>query len=1058
MQDGVVRVRLIGSLAVTGDLATPVPSGRASQLLAMLAARQGAFVQSATIADHLWPVRMPSDPLRNVASLVSRLRRSLGRQRIDGGPRAYRLVLDRRTTVDLVEAVDLTAMAERELAHGHSGLALRNAGRGVRLLDGGPALADEPDSDWSDDVRESAKGLLDRARRCRWAAALQVGDLDTTLEEAGRTLAANPLDEEAARAAMRAHASRGSPAEAIAVHERLRAALATQLGLDPSASSHRLYLEILRGTLPPEHHAEVPRSGFGADGPVGRDREVATLARLWDDAVRGHGRIALLRGETGIGKSALGAAVARRAEQSGGAAVVVRCAEAERSLYLQPLADVVRGVLAHHLPDAADLLGDADRRALTVLVPELDERASSSDISEMQHRRTVDALAGFLGRVAEQQPLLVAIEDIENAGQSTIDALHYLTERLAGNAVLTVATENAGEYPHPTAGLEDVAVVLDVGPLDRAAVGTLLDEAGSRHDLDRFFAWTGGSPLLVSELLRHPAPEHPEHDAPDIPATLHDALLRRLATTTDDVRDVLAQASVLGRSFTLDDLAALTEQPAEICAQRCERAQRAGLLGAHGDDFRFASEILRRIVYDESPRPVRTSRHRRAAALFGDRPEAAAGHLAAAGDHRDSARAWLQTADAAHLVFAHAESERMLTRAVEQAEHAGNPILAAQAMLRRGSVRCDLARYDDARDDHEHALGTARDHGDEELETNALEALGWTALHARDALATVDLAEQAGYLAESAAAAPGARRSSVLLLGRVRHWDGDYSGAAAAYDEVLASDTDDVLSATATAYRGALLQHTDRFDEARVALLQAVRLCARTGEFRTLLQSLFFCALARGDSGDFAGALRSLDRARRLIDEAGVNYYRAGIETTTSWLWQELGRVDLAREHAELAVDLARSGGGALELEQALHALLALADCELLEGRDDDAGDRVGEAATLLELSLPFRQRAEMRLLEMQARWRPELAEQLLEHARRFQSAKYEALALAHLGRAGEATAAAQRTASALVVASVCPGPDRDRALERIRAGLPPDLREDFTRRGRLLLPRPILH
>ncbi|MBP2367842.1 ATP-binding protein [Pseudonocardia parietis] len=1058
MQDGVVQVRLIGSLAVTGDLASPVPSGRASRLLAILADRQGEFVQTTTLADHLWPHQTPSDPLRNVASLVSRLRRSLGRERIDGGPRAYRLVQDRRTTVDLVEAANLTTLAERELAHGHSGPALRNTGHAVRLLDGGPALADEPDSDWSDGVRDAAEALLDRARRCRWAAALQAGDLEIALEETGRTLAANPLDEEAARAAMRAHVSRGSPADAIAVYERLRAALATQLGLDPSASSHQVHLEILRGTPAPEHDAGTHRNIPGTAGPVGRDHEIATLARLWDDAVRGHGRIALLRGERGIGKSTLCAAAARRAEQAGGVAVVVRCAEAERSLYLQPLADIVRGLLAHHLPGAADLLGDADRRALTVLVPELDEWASAPDISEMQHRRTVDALAHFLGRVAEQQPLLVGIEDIENAGQSSIDALHYLTDRLAENAVLTVATENAGEYPHQTVGLEDVAVVLDVGPLDRAAVGTLLDDAGSRHDLDRFFAWTGGSPLLVSELLRHPAPEHPERDGPDIPATLHDALIRRLAATTDDVRDVLAQASVLGRSFGLDDLAALTAQPVEVCAQRCERAQRSGLVGAHGDEFRFASEILRRIVYDESPRPVRISRHRRAAALLADRPEAAAGHLAAAGDHRESARAWLQAADAAHLVFAHAESERMLTRAVEQAGPAGDPILAAQAMLRRGSVRCDLARYDDARDDHERALGTARDHGDEELETAALEALGWTALHARDALATVDLAEQAGYLAESAAAAPGARRSSVLLLGRVRHWDGDYSGAAAAYDEVLASDADDVLAATATAYRGALLQHTDRFDEARVALLRAVRLCTRTGEFRTLLQSLFFCALARGDSGDFAGALRSLDRARRLIDEAGVNYYRAGIETTTSWLWQELGRVDLAREHAELAVDLARRGGGALELEQALHALLALADCELLEGRDDDAGSRVEEAATLLELSLPFRQRAEMRLLEMQARWRPELSEQLLEHARRFRSAKYEALALAHLGRAAEASAAARRTSSALVIASVCPGPERDSALERIRAGLPPELRDDFTRRGRLLLPRPVLH
>ena len=188
---------------------------------------------------------------------------------------------------------------------------------------------------------------------------------------------------------------------------------------------------------------------------------------------------------------------------------------------------------------------------------------------------------------------------------------------------------------------------------------------------------------------------------------------------------------------------------------------------------------------------------------------------------------------------------------------------------------------------------------------------------------------------------------------------------------MLAVDADDATSAVAMAYRGALLQHMDRFAEARAVLERAVVLCTRTGEFRTLLQSLFFCGLARGDVGDLAGALRSLDRARRLIDEAGVSYYRAGIETTTSWLWQELGDVGRAREHAEQAVELASRGGGALELEQGLHALLALADCDLLAGRDDDAGARVEAAAPLLDRPLPFRPRAAMRLLEMQARWEP---------------------------------------------------------------------------------------
>src|SRR5205807_580491 len=83
---------------------------------------------------------------------------------------------------------------------------------------------------------------------------------------------------------------------------------------------------------------------------------------------------------------------------------------------------------------------------------------------------------------------------------------------------------------------------------------------------------------------------------------------------------------------------------------------------------------------------------------------------------------------------------------------------------------------------YEAALELARDESDSELEARALEQLGWTALYARDAMHAVDFAEQATELAESAAAAPGALPSATLLLGRVRHWDGEYAGAEAAYN------------------------------------------------------------------------------------------------------------------------------------------------------------------------------------------------------------------------------------------------------------------------------------
>ncbi|MGH9060743.1 MAG: ATP-binding protein, partial [Acidimicrobiales bacterium] len=240
------------------------------------------------------------------------------------------------------------------------------------------------------------------------------------------------------------------------------------------------------------------------------------------------------------------------------------------------------------------------------------------------------------------------------------------------------------------------------------------------------------------------------------------------------------------------------------------------------------------------------------------------------------------------------------------------------------------------------------------------------------------------------------------------------------------------------------------FAEARAVLERAAVLCRDTGQFRPLLQTLFFIGLARGDVGDFDGALRALGRARRMIDEYGVSFYRAGIDTTTAWLLLELGDVEQAREHAQRAVELAHSGGGALEQE--LHALLALADCDLLDGRVDDAGARVEAAAPMLDQSLPFRPRAAMRLLEMRARFEPAQAEALLVHARRYSSPKYESLALWHLTHYEEAATIAAQTGSDLLLAQIG-HPDAGRAaLDRIAASLAPQVRATFLARGRLCI------
>lgn len=1066
MSQGPLRLRLLGPFTLDQERA-PAPVGNSRRVLALLAVRLGELVPLSTIVDALWEGDPPERADRNVAALVSRVRRAIGRDRIDGTAAAYRLLAD-GVSVDLHDAVALVQTAELELRHGRFATASTSAEQAARMLDADVPLVGEREDTWVLELRRDVRRLLRRARICWSAASRELGGYDTAVEVASAALREDPFDEEACRTLMAAHQLAGRSAAALVAYRDLRVAMSEQLGSDPSAATQALFLSILRAESPAAPgqpvRAGTPADAAAAGAPlVGRDAELDTLRGLWAGAAVGSPVLAVVTGEAGIGKSALVAAFAAEPRRTGAVVVTVSCFEAERSLYLQPLVEAVRAV-ARRL-DAAEVRELAGSRLATLaaLLPELVDLVgplagppAPRAGPELEHRRSLDALVEFFDRLSDRQPVLLVVEDAQHAGQSSIEALHLLAGHWAGSRAMVVVTERADEDDLVTAALLDVAVHVELGPLDPDAATALVRRSGLAYDPDRLYSWTGGSPLFLTELLRHPSRTGPGGTLA-VPNTLQEAVTARIAHVGEDTARLLALGSVLGVAFALDEVAELGGLDVEDGARWARRAIRAGLLVAQGDRFRFANDIVRRVAYDAEPAAVRVSRHRRAARMLAARPEAAAAHLAAAGDRDAAARAWQDAAHAAQLSFANVEAGQLLDQAVDIA---AAPAVRAEALLRRGQVRSDLGRHDDARRDCEAAGELARELGDTELEARVLEQLGWTALYARDAMNAVELAERATELAESAAAAPGALRSASLLLGRVRHWDGDYAGAGAAYERVLDAEdgTADTTVAVALAYQGALLQHQDRFAEATAVLARAVALCRRTGQFRPLLQALFFTALARGDTGDFGGALRALDTARRLIDADRVRFYRAGIETTTSWLWQELGQVERAREHAVLAVELAHRGGGALELEQELHALLAVADCDLLLGRPDDAAAAVEAAAPMLERSLPFRPRAAMRLLEMRARWEPAQSEALLAQARAFSSAKYEALALHGLGRAQEAAAVARATGSDLLVGQLGAPAERTAAIARIAAALPVELREPFAAGGRLtrtpVLPR----
>ena len=159
-----LRVRLMGLFDVTSGDTVALPAGKATTTLQLLAVRRRSFVPVDTIVDALWGDEAPAGAAQNLASLVSRLRRVLGPERIAGGRGGYRFETA-GAWVDVDEAERLVKEAESQLKSGRPALAAAATTQARRLLDRGEFLEDEPYALWASDGRREAERLARRARR-----------------------------------------------------------------------------------------------------------------------------------------------------------------------------------------------------------------------------------------------------------------------------------------------------------------------------------------------------------------------------------------------------------------------------------------------------------------------------------------------------------------------------------------------------------------------------------------------------------------------------------------------------------------------------------------------------------------------------------------------------------------------------------------------------------------------------------------------------------------------------------------------------------------------------
>ncbi len=247
-----VRIQLCGMLTIEIDgerLEDQLPGRQGRLLLTYLVAHRPRLIRRDELIDALWPDHPPAATEAALSALLSKLRRLLPSEALDGRGE-LRLTLPPDAYVDLEFAREAIHRAESALAQGRWHLAW-GASQGPLFIGRRGFLSGE-DADWVKEIRREVDSLYLRALECYAHACLRIGGTEiAAAERAGRELIARaPYRENGYRCLMQALAQTGNTAEALRVFEELRTLLREQLGVSPSPETLRLHLELVGGAPP----------------------------------------------------------------------------------------------------------------------------------------------------------------------------------------------------------------------------------------------------------------------------------------------------------------------------------------------------------------------------------------------------------------------------------------------------------------------------------------------------------------------------------------------------------------------------------------------------------------------------------------------------------------------------------------------------------------------------------------------------------------------------------------------------------------------------------------
>jgi DNA-binding SARP family transcriptional activator len=720
-----MEFRILGPLEVLSDGRTLDLGGQKHRmLLALLVLEANRVVSRDRLIDALWEEEPPETAVKALQVYISQLRKLVGKERLQTKAPGYLL---------RVEPAELDLARFRRLQEeGALGEAL-SLWRGPPLADFGYQRFAQAEIARLEEMRVSCLEERIDQDLARGRHAELVGELEALVKE-------HRLRERLRGQLMLCLYRSGRQAEALEVYQGARRALVEELGIEPGRELRELHQEILRQDpgLDLAAAAETPRSAF-----VGRQPELAELLAGLDDAFAGHGRLVLLVGEPGIGKSRLAEELTTQARGRGARILAGRCWEAGGAPAYWPWVQSLRAYVRES--DTAALRSQLGAGAgdLAQILPELRRHLPDPPEplpleSEGARFRLFDATAEFLRNASTGRPIVLLLDDLHAADEPSLLLLRFLSRELGSTRMLVIGTyrdvdpvpgqpltETLGEVAR-----EPVTRRLPIGGLSEREVGEYVEMTASEIASPELVAalteGTEGNPLFLGEIVRLLAVEGARAEPSAgvrlaIPQTVRDVIARRLGHLSQECHRLLVVASVLGREFGLDTLARLDGVSEDELLDPLDEAIAARVVsdvpGVPGR-LRFAHVLIRDTLYEGLGTARRVRLHGLAVdaleALYGEDPGphlAELAHHCIAGSDFDKGLGYAQRAgDRALSLLAYEEAARQYGMALEALDLADprDERKRCELLLSLGEARIRAGDSPAAKDAFLEAAGIAR--------------------------------------------------------------------------------------------------------------------------------------------------------------------------------------------------------------------------------------------------------------------------------------------------------------------------------------------------------------